>query len=170
MYIMYGEHFFQKLWFVSRYKENLLLKLLPLNKANFERHTQPDDSTRSRISVQGVKSLGGQFACLCRGFEFYEEKKCYYFWKWKYFYTFCLQKEQNSKNLLLPPPICRNKPAITPTWFNSLDTNSKPQPKNCVNTDFSSIWFKSHQFIALFIKLTHFNTIFNNKTIIDFKC
>ena len=29
----------------------------------------------SRVSVQGVKSLGGHFACLCRGFEFYEVKK-----------------------------------------------------------------------------------------------
>ena len=36
-----------------------------------------------------------------------------------------LQKEQNSTNLLLWPPICRNKPAITPKWFNSLDTNFK---------------------------------------------
>ena len=35
------------------------------------------------------------------------------------------QKEQNSTNLLLWPPICRYKPAITPKWFNSLDTNSK---------------------------------------------
>ena len=26
----------------------------------------------SRVSVQGVKSLVGHFACLCRGFEFYE--------------------------------------------------------------------------------------------------
>ena len=46
----------------------------------------------TRVSVQGVKSLGGHFACLCRGFEFYEVKKrfCYYFAKrkWKYFYTF----------------------------------------------------------------------------------
>ena len=47
----------------------------------------------TRVSVQGVKSLGGHFACLCRGFEFYEVKKkffCYYFSKrkWKYFYTF----------------------------------------------------------------------------------
>ena len=47
-----------------------------------------------RVSVQGVKSLGGHFAYLCRGFEFYgvkkEKKKCYYFSKrkWKYFYTF----------------------------------------------------------------------------------
>ena len=30
---------------------------------------------RTRVSVQGVKSLGGHFACLCRGFEFYEVKK-----------------------------------------------------------------------------------------------
>ena len=29
----------------------------------------------SRVSVQGVKSLGSHFACLCRGFEFYEVKK-----------------------------------------------------------------------------------------------
>ena len=46
-----------------------------------------------RVSVQGVKSLGGHFACLCRGFDFYEVKKikiCYYFSKrkGKYFYTF----------------------------------------------------------------------------------
>ena len=35
-----------------------------------------------------------------------------------------LQKEQNSTNLLQRTPICRNKPAITPKRFNSLDTNS----------------------------------------------
>ena len=29
----------------------------------------------TRVSVQGVKSLGGHFACLCRGFDFYEVKK-----------------------------------------------------------------------------------------------
>ena len=29
----------------------------------------------SRVSVQGVKSLDGHFACLCSGFEFYEVKK-----------------------------------------------------------------------------------------------
>ena len=28
-----------------------------------------------RVSVQGVKSLGGHFACLCWGFDFYEVKK-----------------------------------------------------------------------------------------------
>ena len=28
----------------------------------------------NRVSVQGVKSLGGHFACLCRVFEFYEVK------------------------------------------------------------------------------------------------
>ena len=31
-------------------------------------------SHECRVSVQGVKSLGGQFACLCQGFEFYEVK------------------------------------------------------------------------------------------------
>ena len=45
----------------------------------------------NRVSVEGFKSLGGHFACLCQGFESYEVKKnCYYFSKrkWKYFYTF----------------------------------------------------------------------------------
>ena len=28
-----------------------------------------------RVSVQCVKSLGGRFACLCQGFEYYEVKK-----------------------------------------------------------------------------------------------
>ena len=71
-------------------------------------------------------------------FDFYERKKIYFFQKEKG-NTFTvlinfivksrslvksLQKEQNSTNLLLWPPICRNKHAITPKWFNSLDTNS----------------------------------------------
>ena len=55
--------------------------------------TNEEVSVKLRVSVQGVKSLGGHFACLCRGFEFYEVKKkifCYHFSKrkWKYFYTF----------------------------------------------------------------------------------
>ena len=32
-----------------------------------------------RVIAQGVKSLGGHFACLCRGFEFYEVKKILFF-------------------------------------------------------------------------------------------
>ena len=61
---------------------------------------------KPRVSVQGVKSLGGCFACLCREFEIYEvKKKNYYYFsktKGKYFYTFnhfivrSLQKEQNT--------------------------------------------------------------------------
>ena len=56
-----------------------------------------------RVSVQGVKSLGGHFACLCRGFEFYEvkRKKFYYYFskrKSKYFYTFYhFYSEKSSK-------------------------------------------------------------------------
>ena len=30
------------------------------------------------VSVQGVKSLGGHFACLCRGFDFYEDFFCFF--------------------------------------------------------------------------------------------
>ena len=59
-------------------------------------------SNEGRVSVQGVKSLGGHFACLCRGFEFYavRKKNCYYFSKrkWKYFYTFYhFYSEKSSK-------------------------------------------------------------------------
>ena len=63
------------------------------------------------MSVQGVKSLGGHFACLCRGFEFYEvKKKIYIIFQKENGNTFTLliifivkslQKEQNSTNLLL---------------------------------------------------------------------
>ena len=31
-----------------------------------------------RVSVQGVESLGGHFATLCGGVDFYEVKKYYY--------------------------------------------------------------------------------------------
>jgi hypothetical protein len=40
-------------------------------------------SLQGRVSVQGVESLGGHFAILCRGFDFYEVKKKYYFPKTK---------------------------------------------------------------------------------------
>jgi hypothetical protein len=65
-----------------------------------------------RVSVQGGKSLGGHFACLCQGFEIYEVKKnIIIFQKEKengntftlliIFIVKSLQKEQNSTNLLL---------------------------------------------------------------------
>ena len=37
-----------------------------------------DFDVNLRISVQGVKSLGGHFACLSRGVEFYEVKKSFF--------------------------------------------------------------------------------------------
>ena len=45
----------------------------------------------TRVSVQGVESLGGHFATLCREFDFDEVKKIYYYFskrKGKYFYIF----------------------------------------------------------------------------------
>jgi hypothetical protein len=63
-----------------------------------------------RSSVQGVKSLGGHFACLCREFDFYEVKKNIIIFQKEKGNTFTLliifivkslQKEQNSTNLLL---------------------------------------------------------------------
>ena len=65
----------------------------------------------SRVSVQGVKSLGGHFACLCRGLEFHEVKKKIViifqkengntFTLFIIFLVKSLQKEQNSTNLVL---------------------------------------------------------------------
>ena len=64
----------------------------------------------SKVSVQGVKSLGGHFACLCM-FQFYEIKKKFViifqkengntFPLFIIFIVKSLQKEQNSTNLLL---------------------------------------------------------------------
>ena len=64
-----------------------------------------------RVDVQGVKSLGGHFACLCRRFEIYEVKKKIViilqkengntFTLFIIFIVKSLQKEQNSTNLLL---------------------------------------------------------------------
>ena len=71
---------------------DLMLLLFPLRLPQISRSSAVSRCANSRVSVQGVKSLGGHFACLCRGFEYYEVKKnvCYYFSKrkWKYFYTF----------------------------------------------------------------------------------
>jgi hypothetical protein len=63
----------------------------------------------TRVSVQGVKSLGGHFACLFRGFDFYEVKKSIIFQKENgntftlliIFIVKSLQKEQHSTDLLL---------------------------------------------------------------------
>ena len=61
-----------------------------------------------RVSVQGVKSSGGHFACLCRGFDFYEKKKNVIIFQKEKGNTFTLliiflvkslKKEQNSTNL-----------------------------------------------------------------------
>ena len=43
----------------------------------------------NKVSVQGVKSLGSHFACLCRGFEFYEVN---------FFFIIIFQKENGTFN------------------------------------------------------------------------
>ena len=54
------------------------------------------DKVRSRVSVQGVTSLGRHFATLCREFNFYEVKKKLFFKKKRkifyYFNHFCSEK------------------------------------------------------------------------------
>ena len=68
------------------------------------------NSLKGRVSVQGVKSLAGHFACSCWGFEFYEVRKIVIIFQKENGNTFTLliifivkilQKEQNSTNLLL---------------------------------------------------------------------
>ena len=62
-----------------------------------------------RVSVRGVKSLGGKFPCLYRGLDFYEVEKDIIFQNEKgstftlliIFIVKSLQKKQNSTNLLL---------------------------------------------------------------------
>ena len=60
-------------------------------KMGFQQICVEKKQVNPRVSIRGVKSLGGHFACLCRGFDFYEvKKKKMYFSKrkWKYFDTF----------------------------------------------------------------------------------
>ena len=63
-----------------------------------------------KVSVQGVQSLGGHFACLCWGFDFYTVKKTIIIFQKEngntntlliIFTVKSLQKEQNSTNILL---------------------------------------------------------------------
>ena len=87
----------------------ILTHLTPLTASYIKNYLkQLIVSQKSRVSVQGVKSLGGHFACLCRGFEFYEVKFFFItiFQKengntFTLFIVKSLQKEQSSTNLLL---------------------------------------------------------------------
>ena len=51
------------------------MKVIPTGNYIILWNTDSEIRVSSRVSVQGVKSLGGHFAWLCRGFEFYEVKK-----------------------------------------------------------------------------------------------
>ena len=84
-----------------------------------------------RVSVQGVKSLGGHFAHLCQEFDFYKVKKKnnvlkkekgHNFTLLNIFIVKSLQKEQNSTNLLLWPPIMKE-------WINVQSSQSQSTPK-----------------------------------------
>ena len=75
-----------------RAKESIIPESFSMSKGAWHKPYFPHWFTWQyvRVSVQGVKSLGGHFACLCWGFDFYEVKNYYYFSKrkGKYFYTF----------------------------------------------------------------------------------
>ena len=84
-----GSRFYQCTFFITdqilpliSFIKNITDKLIkydPNRNSNIE-------WTLTRVSVQGVKSLGGHFACLCRGFYFYEVKKILSFFK-NHFYS-----------------------------------------------------------------------------------
>ena len=65
---------------------------------------------QGRVSVQGVKSLGGHFACLCRRIDFYKVKEIFYYLskrKGKYFYTFnnfCSEKSSKRAKIYYYDP------------------------------------------------------------------
>ena len=50
---------------------------------------------RIKVSIQGVKSLGGHFVYLCRGFHFYEVKKI------KKIVLYCILQKENGNTLTL---------------------------------------------------------------------
>ena len=57
-----------------------------------------ENNVPNRVSVLGVESLGGHFACLCRGLNFQKENGNT-FTLFIIFIVKSLQKEQNSTNL-----------------------------------------------------------------------
>ena len=57
--------FYFKSWTNQKFTNKILVKLWNTGESLSE----------ARVSVKGIKSLGSHFACLCRGFEFYEVKK-----------------------------------------------------------------------------------------------
>ena len=113
----------KKLWEIDNHKAEL--DFIDFCKMSYLRPC-------NRVSVQGVKSLGGHFACLCRGFEFYEVKKKNFviiFQKengntFTLFIIFIVKSFKKSKIAQIyyyDPPIFRNKCAITPKWYNCQD-------------------------------------------------
>ena len=78
-----------------------LKTLQPLTYHNFEYKVLRsfpklvDGWVSSRVSIQGVKSLGGHFACLCWGFDFCEVKKNPFIYSKKH--TFLTKKCLNNK-------------------------------------------------------------------------
>ena len=66
-------------------KENIKLKkkLYDIKTQSSKAEENLNKRIQDRVSVQGVKSLGGHFECLCREFEIYEVKKKLLFFKKK---------------------------------------------------------------------------------------
>ena len=72
-----------------------------------------------------------------------------------------LQKEQKSTNLLLTPPICRNKRAITPKWINSKETNFTMPAANAIEVEPKVFICKSNS--SFYVRGTSINYIVRNQ-------
>ena len=70
-----------------------------------------------RVSVQGVKSLGGHFATLCREFDFYEVKKN----------IIIFQKEKGNTFTLLIIFIVKSLQKKRAKWHKSTTITGDPQ-------------------------------------------
>ena len=93
-----------------RFFQDIFLQIQFMNRAFAKKNLVKTQQDPHKSQNTRVKSLGGYFACLCRGFEFYEVKKNVIIFKKENGNTFTLfiifivkslQKEQNSTNLLL---------------------------------------------------------------------
>ena len=74
-------------------------------------------SVRYRVSVHGVKSLGGHFACLCGGLDFYEV----------FFLTVIFQKEKG--NFYSEKSLKRANPLLQSAGINVQSPQNESTPR-----------------------------------------
>ena len=73
-------------------------------------------TTSTRVSVQGVKSLGGHFACLCREFDFHEVKNIsllFFKKERKILLHFLITKISTNEDILRKISFCLNSKSMS---------------------------------------------------------